>query len=119
MRASDIFKPHPTPPQLYYLKDHLRLEYSDSDWPTTPEGEEEANTEGGVNGLNHTFTAGDASMVVRARPPLGLLSVRMREHRKKGDGWQQWVCKPRNEGGTVRFSRYALHFISPYLHSPP
>ena len=85
MRASDIFKPQPTPPQMYYLKDHVRVEYSDSDWPTTSKGEGEASTEGGVNDLSRTSTAGDASMVVRLRPPLGLPSVRMREHREKGN----------------------------------
>lgn len=69
---------------MYYLKDHMRVEYSHSDWPTRPEGEGEASTEGEVNGSNHKSTAGDASMVVHARLPLGLLSVRIREHREKG-----------------------------------
>ena len=84
MRASDIFKREPTPPPMYYLKDHPRVEYSASDWPTTLEGEGEASTEGGVNDSNHTSIAGGVDMVVRARPLLGLLSVRMREYREKG-----------------------------------
>jgi hypothetical protein len=82
LRAADIFKPQPTPPRIYYLKDHPRVEYNDGDWPTTPEGEEEAH-KGEVNGYNCMTAAGDASMMVRARPPLGLLSVKMREYREK------------------------------------
>ena len=69
---------------MYYLKDHPRVEYNASDWPTTPEGEGDASTRGEVNDSNYTSTAGGASTVVRARPLLGLLSVRMREHREKG-----------------------------------
>ena len=68
---------------MHYLNDHPCVEYNAIDWPTTPEGEGEASTEGEVNDSNHTYTAVDASMVVRARPLLGLLSVRMREHREK------------------------------------
>ena len=82
LRASDIFKPQPTPPPVYYLKDHVRVEYNDSDWPTTPEGEEEASKEEGINASNRVTTAGNASMVVRAQP-LGLLSAKMREYREK------------------------------------
>src|SRR5258706_3455937 len=82
IRAADVFKRQPTPPPVYYLKGHVRVEYNESDWPTTPE-DEEASTEEGVNASNHTTAAGDASMVVRARPLLGLLSVKMKEHREK------------------------------------
>jgi len=83
IRAADVFKPLPTPPPVYYVRDHVRVEYNDSDWATTPEGEEETGTAEGVNESNHVIAAGGASMVVRARRPLGLLSVKMREHREK------------------------------------
>jgi hypothetical protein len=82
LRAADIFKPQPAPPPIYYLKDHVRVEYSDSDWPTTPEGQEEAHEEG-MNEYNRMNAAGNPNVMVRARPPPGLLSVRMREHREK------------------------------------
>ena len=65
------------------LKDHVHVEYSARDWPTTPEGEEEASTEVGVNDSNHMTVAGDVRVMVRARPPLGLLSVKMREHARR------------------------------------
>ena len=61
----------------------MRVEYNDGDWETTPEGKEEASQGEEVNEYNHTPAAGRASMAVRARPPLSLLSVKMREHREK------------------------------------
>jgi hypothetical protein len=60
----------------------VRVEYNDNDCPTTPEGEEEAYKEE-MNDSNRMIAAGDASMMVRSRPPLRLLSVRMREHGEK------------------------------------
>ena len=77
IRAADIFKPQPPPPPIYYLTDHVRVEYNDGDWD-----EEEASTEE-VNGSNHTTGSGQSITVVGARRPLGLLSVMMREHREK------------------------------------
>jgi len=82
MRAADVFKRQPTPPPIYYLTNHVGVEYNESDWPTTPEGEEEASREEGVNDSNHSTAAGGARMVVRGGP-LGLLSVKMRVHREK------------------------------------
>jgi hypothetical protein len=119
LRASDIFKPQSTPPPTYYLKDHVRVEYNDSDWPTTLEGEEEASKEESMNSSNRVAAAGDARMVVRAQLPLGLLSVRMREYREKekfgsnGSGNGDIF-----EGGAVRFSRYALCSISSNFTHP-
>ena len=78
IRAADVFKPQPLPPPIYYLTDHVRVEYNDGDW-----GEEEASAEEEVNVFNHTTAAGHSSTVVRVWPPLGLLSVKMREHREK------------------------------------
>jgi len=82
LSAADVFRPQPAPPPVYYLKDHVRVEYNDSDWPTTPEGEEEAHKEV-TNGLSRISAAGDANMKARAPAPLGLLSMKMREHREQ------------------------------------
>jgi hypothetical protein len=60
----------------------VRVEYNDSDCPTTPKGEEEAYKEE-MNDYNRMIAAGDASVMVRSRLQLGLLSVRMREHGEK------------------------------------
>ena len=78
IRAADVFKPQPPPPPTYYLTDHVRIEYNDNDW-----GEEEASAGEELNGSHHTTAAGHASMMVRARLPLGLLSVKMREQREQ------------------------------------
>ena len=61
----------------------MRVEYNDSDWPTTPEGEGEAHKEEDMNGYNRMAAAGGARVVGSVRPPLGLLSVKMREYREK------------------------------------
>jgi len=82
LRAADIFKPQAALPPIYYLKDHVRVEYNDSDWPTTPEDEEEAHKEE-MNDPARINAAGDASMMVRVLAPLGLLSLKMREHHEK------------------------------------
>jgi len=82
LRAADIFKPRPALPPIYYLKDHVRVEYNDSDWPTTPEDEEEAHKED-MNDPYRMTAVGDVRMMVRVQAPLGLLSVKMREHYEK------------------------------------
>ena len=61
----------------------MRVEYNDGDWETTPEGKDEASTGEEVNESDHATAAVHASMAVCARPPLGLLSVKLREHREK------------------------------------
>ena len=73
-----MFKPQPPPPPIYYLTDHVRVEYNDGDWD-----EEEASAEDEVNGLDHMTAAVHSSAVVCARRPLSLLSVKMREHQEK------------------------------------
>jgi len=114
LSAADVFKPQPAPPPIYYLKDHVRVEYNDSDWPTTPEGEEEAHKEE-TDDLNRMDAVGDASMVVRAQPLLGLLSMRMREHRE-----QERSASNRSEGeGISKEGRFASPGMPsvPFLHS--
>ena len=118
IRAADVPKPHPTPPPIYYLRDHVRVEYNDGDWETTPEGKEEASQGEEVNEYNHTPAAGRASMAVRARPPLSLLSVKMRAPRE-GECRQYWDQRRKDtEGGAVRFSRYTLCSNSRYSTHP-
>jgi len=113
LSAADVFKPQPAPPPVYYLKDHVRVEYNDSDWPTTPEGEEEAHKEV-TNGLSRISAAGDASMKARAPAPLGLLSARMREHRE-----QEKSASNESEGeGISKEGRFASPGMPsvPFLH---
>ena len=56
MWAADIFEPQPTPPPIYYLKDHPRVVYDDSDWPTTGDDEAEVNVEEGGSASSHVST---------------------------------------------------------------
>ena len=67
---------------MYYLKDHERVEYYNAS-RVTPESKGEARKKEKINDSNRITTTGDAITVLRARPPLGLLSVRMREYREK------------------------------------
>jgi hypothetical protein len=84
IRAAEIFKPQPTPPPIYYLKDHVRVVYGDSDWPTTSEDGEGMSE---AQGKGITMVTGNArtKATMVAGQPLGLLSVRMREYCEKGD----------------------------------
>ena len=66
---------------MYYLKDHARDD--NSDWLATPQGEGEGRKKEEINDSNRINTVGEAITVARVRPPLGLLSVRMREYREK------------------------------------
>jgi len=114
-RASDIFKPEPAPPPTYSLKDHVRVVYNDSDWPTTPEGEEGISEGQGKPAYKPTIVAGNA----RTKPamvstrPLGLLSVKMREYSGKGEPGSGesdhgYILK---EGLSAPPSRFLVHFF--------
>ena len=81
LSAADVLKPQPTPPPIYYLKNHMCVVYNDSDWPTTSENDEDADKEEGESNSNYGLIPGNANMV-RVQP-LGLLSVRMREYDEK------------------------------------
>ena len=115
MRAADVFKPQPTPPPTYYLKDHPRVVYNESDWPIAYD-EAEANMEEGRNGSGHENTARSAGMMVRAQP-LGLLSVRLGEYSRK----EKFASNGSENGNISKEGRLAspgmlsVPFIQPLL----
>ena len=99
---------------MYYLNDHERVEYNNSGWPATPKGDWKARNEAGINDSKRITTAGGAVVVGRARPPIGLLSVRMREYREKEKGRNNGFAN----GDTSKERRFASPGVpsAPFLH---
>jgi hypothetical protein len=116
-RASDIFKPQPPPPPTYYLRDHVRVVYNDGDWP---EDEGGFNEEQNKHAYDHIPPAETvrAKLAVVPAPPLGLLSVRIREYNKKGESGrdrpdQGNISKEEQFASLGRCSVHFLVFYSP------
>ena len=94
--ASDIFKPQPVPPPTYYLKDHVRIVYNDSDWPTTPE-DEGISEEQDKPTFKPTAAAGNVcnKPAMISVQPLSLLTAKRREYtqrEKLGSGGSDREC---------------------------